>query len=110
VNPSATVPLAGFGGAYVRASWQLPAVLTLAQVKLLDVLLQPAGKELNPEVTDKAVAGLPSSVANETVSDVLLPVMTASEVGFGAPTTLSLVVARYGTAIEPLFDSPASFR
>jgi hypothetical protein len=47
-----------------------------------------------PEVTDKALAGLPSFVANEIVSAVLVPVTTASEVGLGVPRMLSSAVAR----------------
>jgi hypothetical protein len=71
----------------------LPA-LTLEQVKLLEALLQPGGKAASPEVTANALAGLPSSVANETVSIPLVPATTASGVGLGAPSMLSSVVAR----------------
>ena len=52
--------------------------LTLAQLKLVDVLFQPAGSEVNPEVTESALAGFPSSVVKVTVTGVRLPTATAS--------------------------------
>jgi hypothetical protein len=42
------------------------------------VLLQPASSEVNPEVTDSALARLPSSVVKVTVTGVRLPTATAS--------------------------------
>ena len=85
-------------------------MLTLEQLKLFDVLLQPVGRVVSPEVTDNVLAGLPSSVANAIVSEVLLPLATVTGLALGVPITLSLVVALYGTLIVPLFDSPASLR
>jgi len=49
------------------------------QLKLSDEVLQPADRGASPEVTDKSLAGLPSSVVKVTVTTVLLPVRTASE-------------------------------
>src|SRR5580693_5455979 len=84
-------------------------MLTLEQLKTLAALLQPAGSEASPEVTDKADARLPSSVAKVTVTPVLLPVITARGLWLAVATTLSSVVARYAMFSEPVFDSPALF-
>src|SRR5277367_5601479 len=50
-------------------------VLTEAQVKLVGPL-QPAGKALNPLVTDRFVAVLPSSVVKVTLKAVVDPTTT----------------------------------
>ena len=84
--------------------------LTVAQLKVVAVLLQPAGSALNPEVTDRALAGLPSSVAKVTVTGVLVPVTTASGARAGRPGD---GVVRWsldrGWSSEPVFAWSALF-
>ena len=87
------MPLSGAGGAYVRSNWQALPVLTSTQLKAVEVLLQLPGRMPSAEVTDKLLAGLPSSVVKVTVIGVLLPLLTASELGLGVATMLLLVVA-----------------
>ncbi len=78
--------------------------LIVAQLKVVEELVQPAGSALNPDVIVRSVAGLLSSVAKVTVTGVLVPVSTASEeLGLGVPAIVSLVSARYGMASEPVF-------
>ena len=83
--------------------------LTTGQLGVLEALLHPAGSEASPEVTVNPLAGFPSSVVKVTLTVVLLPEATASGFWLGVPTTLSFVVARYGTLNDPVFDSPALF-
>jgi hypothetical protein len=68
-------------------------VLTEAQAKLAGPL-QPAGKALNPEVIDRFVAVLPSSVVNVTLNAALCPTATLmAPVGDGVATIVSFVAA-----------------
>jgi hypothetical protein len=77
--------------------------LTVAQLKVVAELLQPVGNELKPDVMARVLAGYPSSVANVTVTGVLVPVIAATELWLGVPTMVSLLIARYGMATEPVF-------
>ena len=83
-------------------------VAMLEQVNALEVLVQPAGSGLSPEVTVKALAGLPSSVTKVTVMGVVVPVRTPSEFGLAVASTVLFVVATYGMLTVPVFASPAS--
>ena len=85
-------------------------MLTVAQAKLLEVLLHPAGSAPRADVIEKPVAGLPSSVVKTTVTGVVLPVKTASEAGVAVQRILSFVVARYAMLTEPVLGWPALFK
>src|SRR6202022_3402933 len=61
-----SVPPASAVGRYVKPSGQPLPVPTLPQKKLLEALLQPAGKAVKSDATNKLDAGLPSSVVNVT--------------------------------------------
>src|SRR3984957_12485449 len=74
----------------MRLSMQPLPLLTEAQVKLAGPV-QPAGKALNPVVTDTFVACSPSSVVNVTLSVVADPMPALMDPGEGVATTLSLV-------------------
>jgi len=81
-------------------------VLTEAQAKLAGPL-QPAGKALNPEVIDRFVAVLPSSVVNVTLNPALCPTATLmGPVGEGVATMLSFVVADAGGFPEDDASTP----
>jgi hypothetical protein len=78
-------------------------VVTLVQVKLPEPLLQPTGSGFSPEVTVRALAGLPSSVTKVTLSGVVLPVRTPSEFKLAVAFTVLFVVATYGILTVPVF-------
>ena len=73
------MPLPTAVAAKLSGNWQTVPSLTVAQLKVVAELVQPAGSALNPDVIARLVAGLPSSVAKVTVTGVLVPVTTASE-------------------------------
>jgi hypothetical protein len=70
-------------------------VLTMAQVKLDDVLVQPGGRAVRSVVRASCVAALPSSVVKLTLTDEEPVPATASICpdGDAVATTLSCAVA-----------------
>jgi hypothetical protein len=79
-------------GENVSGNWQPLPVLTTAQDNpAAAVLLQPAGKA--PKARLNAVAALPSSVVNVTVTDRLLPPIAASTSPLGETEATTLLVA-----------------
>ena len=84
-------------------------VLTPLQVKLVSVLLQPAGSAARLVVSTRAVAGRPSLVVNVTAT-AWLPEPTTALIwpdGDAVPTMLSFVVAAYTMFRSPFLAVPA---
>lgn len=92
----------------MSGNWQAMPALTVLQKKLVSLLLQPLGRDARLLVRLSEEPGLPSLVANVTVTGSLPPVVTLRVMGDAVAATASLAVAAYAMLTVPVWGAPES--